>query len=124
MNTYTLTSVKSTEVFTGTLHDAIVRALEIDADLQPAYGVDVIDAAGDILLTVDDECVETSIKGMGLVFAVKCKDPNTGASCYQDLYGNCPRWFTDRAEAQKWADDLSRTGEWPGGNPGYHVIEL
>lgn len=49
---------------------------------------------------------------------------DTGAQDYQSLYGDCPESFTDRAEAQKWATELSTSGEWPQGNPGYHVVEL
>jgi hypothetical protein len=39
--TYTLTSVKTRDTVTGTLDDAIERALETDAHFQPAYGVDI-----------------------------------------------------------------------------------
>jgi hypothetical protein len=44
-----------------------------------------------------------------------------GAS-YDMVYGDCPERFEDRAEAQKWADELNTSGEWPNGNPGYEVV--
>lgn len=41
MKTYTLTSTKTRDIITGTLDDAIERALETDAHFQPTYGVDI-----------------------------------------------------------------------------------
>jgi hypothetical protein len=43
---------------------------------------------------------------------------------YFSVYGDCPEAFTDRAEAEAWADELNNSGEWPEGNPGYEVIKL
>lgn len=43
---------------------------------------------------------------------------------YSTVYGTCPESFSDRAEAQKWADKLSQSGSWPQGNPGYEVVDL
>jgi len=40
------------------------------------------------------------------------------------VYGDCPETFTDRAEAEAWADRLNNSGNWPMGNPGYEVVEL
>ena len=42
--TYTITSIKHTETFRGTLDEAIERARAIDAEYQPAYGVTVSSA--------------------------------------------------------------------------------
>jgi len=36
---YVIASVKQSEVFEGSIEGAIERAKEIDADMQPAYGV-------------------------------------------------------------------------------------
>lgn len=48
MTTYKIESIKHTEAFVGTLDEAIARAQEIDAEFQPAYGVQVIEeASGD-----------------------------------------------------------------------------
>jgi hypothetical protein len=46
------------------------------------------------------------------------------AADYSTVYGECPEQFADRVEAQKWADKLSVSGDWPKGNPGYAVVEL
>lgn len=43
---------------------------------------------------------------------------------YVTVYGDCPEEFTDRAEAEAWADQLANSGNWPMGNPGYEVVEL
>jgi len=43
---------------------------------------------------------------------------------YATVYGDCPEEFTDRAEAEAWADRLANSGNWPMGNPGYEVVEL
>ena len=46
------------------------------------------------------------------------------AADYRTVYGDCPEQFSDRSEAQGWADKLSASGNWPQGNPGYEVIEI
>ena len=47
-----------------------------------------------------------------------------GAMCYSDLYGDCPRSFASRAEAEAWAKKLSTSGNWPDGEQvTYHVEE-
>ena len=43
---------------------------------------------------------------------------------YLSVYGDCPEVFTDRAEAEVWAEELNNSGEWPDGNPGYEVVEV
>jgi len=43
---------------------------------------------------------------------------------YITVYGECPAEFTNRAEAEAWADRLNNSGNWPMGNPGYEVVEL
>lgn len=53
--TYLVTSVKGERVVRGTLEEAIKAARRLDEDLQPIYGVEVWDAARDVLLaTIDD----------------------------------------------------------------------
>lgn len=42
MSTYTLTSTKGSRDVTGDLHAAIQAALEMEEELQPAYGVTVM----------------------------------------------------------------------------------
>ena len=46
------------------------------------------------------------------------------AADYSTVYGGCPEEFTDRAEAEAWAEKLSTSGNWPMGNPGYEVVEV
>lgn len=43
---------------------------------------------------------------------------------YNTVYGDCPESFEDRDEAQRWADKLNNSGNWPMGNPGYAVVEV
>lgn len=49
MKTYTISSIKHTEEFSGTLQEAIARANEINEEYQPAYGVQIEDADGAVL---------------------------------------------------------------------------
>ena len=53
MQTYTVTSVKSSRTVEGT-EAAFLAALADDAEYQPAYGVDVSDDAGNTLFSTHD----------------------------------------------------------------------
>ncbi len=53
--TYKITSIKRTEEFTGELSGAIERAKEIDAEYQPAWGVQIEDATGDNVWDSEDK---------------------------------------------------------------------
>lgn len=43
---------------------------------------------------------------------------------YLSVYGDCPESFTDRKDAEAWADKLNESDDWPEGNPGYEVVEV
>lgn len=43
MKTYRITSIKHTELFTGSFEEAVSRAIAIEEEYQPAYGVTVED---------------------------------------------------------------------------------
>ena len=53
MQTYTVTSVKTSRSVEGT-EAAFLAALADDAEYQPAYGVDVSDEAGNTLFSTND----------------------------------------------------------------------
>lgn len=55
MTTYTISSIKQTEKFNGTLDEAIDRAIALDEEYQPAFGVQVEDDDETILFSTEDE---------------------------------------------------------------------
>jgi hypothetical protein len=59
MATWKLCSVKSSETFDGTLLQAIQAAVEMETDLQPAFGVDVHDESGERVVTILDGEMES-----------------------------------------------------------------
>ena len=56
--TYMLSSTKGSRTVRGTLADAIAAAQEMDAWLQPMYGVDVWRSDGEKVASVDGATVE------------------------------------------------------------------
>lgn len=65
--TYTITSIKHTETFRGTLDEAIERARAIDAEYQPAYGVQVEGEDGETLWDTEqpaEDDLEARIAGL------------------------------------------------------------
>ena len=57
--TFTLTTTKATKTVTGTIEEAIAAAIELDHDLQPAFGVTVSDENGNTVAEIRDGQVET-----------------------------------------------------------------
>lgn len=57
MTTYTLTSAKGHRTIAGTQAEAIAAAIEMDDELQPAYGVTIEDADGETVAEIRDGAV-------------------------------------------------------------------
>lgn len=55
MTTYQISSIKHSEAFRGELAEAIERADAIEAEYQPAFGVQVEDEAGECVYDTADE---------------------------------------------------------------------
>ena len=51
----TITSIKRVEEWTGPMDGAIKRAKQIDAEYQPAYGVQIEDEDGSIIWDSEDD---------------------------------------------------------------------
>lgn len=64
--TYQIRSIKHSEEFTGTLDMAIARAADINAEYQPAYGVQVEDAGGETQWDSEEETTEYHV--------IRCQD--------------------------------------------------
>ena len=59
MTTFRLISTKGTEQIIGTLAEAIAAARQMDATLQPAYGVTVEDAdTGETVAEIEDDAID------------------------------------------------------------------
>lgn len=50
----TIKSIKVSESFVGDLDEAIERAREIEEEYRPAWGVQVVDDAGNIIFDTED----------------------------------------------------------------------
>lgn len=57
---YTLRSCKGCKTVDGDLATAIAAAKEMDAELQPAFGIDIDDAEGNHVATVEGDDVEVN----------------------------------------------------------------
>ena len=55
MTTFSLVSIKRSEQITGTRDEALARAVALEEEYQPAYGVTVVDTAtGDTIAEIRD----------------------------------------------------------------------
>ncbi|MCL2724792.1 MAG: hypothetical protein FWD69_10185 [Polyangiaceae bacterium] len=56
---YVISSVKTREKFDGSLAEAIERGKVVEAEHQPAWGVDISDDQGHTVATIEDGAVST-----------------------------------------------------------------
>lgn len=59
-----------------------------------------------------------------MAYRVIADQTPAGAMSYQDVYGDCPESFERREDAEQWAEKLSTSGNWPGGQVTYSVEQI
>lgn len=84
MTTYQIKSVKHNEEFTGELADAIARAIEINAEYQPSFGVQVEDESGDTIW--DSEETENQYRFENGSLYRYDADSNAYVHCFRSIY--------------------------------------
>ena len=102
---YTLHSTKGQQQVDGTLAQAVVAALAMEAELQPAFGVTILDEDDDTLATIADgahdlvvlETMPEHLRASHEAARNRGEYPHNGAQ----------RVIMDRANAKSWDD-----GDW------------
>lgn len=84
MTTYQIKSVKINEEFTGELADAIARAIEINAEYQPSFGVQVESEDGETLW--DSEESENQYRFENGSLYRYDADSNAYIHCFRSIY--------------------------------------